>query len=317
MDERYIYDASDASFKKEADSKWKSVRKVGRVALASITMSIIYYLLFALLFTTASERRLKQENKALEEAIPELEAKERLMSEVIDGLNARDNAIYEDIFSTAAPQIDPMSSYRFMEGLDTIPYRSIVRETGKKLDHLVGVSQSVEENFRAIAAVLDSSGFVVPPMQLPLKNVSYAQVGASVGMKMNPFYKVPIMHEGLDIIASPGDPVHAAAPGTVSDVTRSRKGLGNVVTVRHKGGYVTRYAHLGDIYVETGMTVRRGQRIGEVGASNNGSYAPHLHYMVKKDTLVMDPVHYFYASVGPDVYTNMLITSALTGQSMD
>lgn len=305
MDERYIYDASDASFKKEIDSKWKSARKVVRIALASITMSVIYYLLFALLFTTASERHLKQENRALEEAIPELEAKERLMSEVIAGLNARDNAIYEDIFSTAAPQIDQMSSYRFMEGVD------------EKLDHLVGVAQSVEDNFRAIAGMLDSSGFVVPPMQLPLKNVSYAQVGASVGMKMNPFYKVPIMHDGLDIIASPGDPVYATAPGTVSDVTRSRKGLGNVVTVKHKGGYVTRYAHLGDIYVETGMTVRCGQKIGEVGASNNGSYAPHLHYMVKKDTLIMDPVHYFYASVGPDVYTNMLITSALTGQSMD
>lgn len=306
MDEQYIYDETEASFKKEPDSKWKSVRKIVRIALAFVTISVIYYMLFALIFTTSTERELKRENRALAEAIPVLEEKERLISDVISGLNIRDNAIYEDIFKTSAPRIDPMSSHRFTEG-----------RTDEKLDRLMRVSQSVEANFREIAGMMDSSGFEAPPMQLPLKNVSYAQVGASVGMKMNPFYKVPLMHEGLDIIASPGDPVYAAAVGTVSDVTRSRKGLGNVVTIRHKDGYVTRYAHLGDIYVESGASVRRGQKIGSVGAANNGSYAPHLHYAVRKDTVYVDPVHYFYASVGPEDYTNMLITSALTGQSMD
>jgi murein DD-endopeptidase MepM/ murein hydrolase activator NlpD len=53
-----------------------------------------------------------------------------------------------------------------------------------------------------------------------------------------------------------------------------------------------------------------------VGVSGN-SFAPHLHYEVLKDTLVLDPVHHFFATVSPDEYVNMLIMSASTGQSMD
>jgi murein DD-endopeptidase MepM/ murein hydrolase activator NlpD len=226
-------------------------------------------------------------------------------------------AIYEAIFKTSAPRLDPTAPLAFLSGLDTLPDRLIFKETSKKINHLLTMTKSVDDNFREIARLVDSAGFVPPPMSLPMKNVSFAQVGASVGMKMNPFYQVPIMHEGLDIIAVPGEVVYAAAPGVVSDVTLSRKGLGNVVTIKHKGGYATRYAHLGNIYVDQGVTVRRGQRIGDVGSAGNSSYAPHLHYVIRKDTLFLDPVHYFYASITPDVYMNMLIMSAKTGQSMD
>ena len=123
-------------------------------------------------------------------------------------------------------------------------------------------------------------------------------------------------HQGVDIPLKTGEPVYAVADGTVTDVVRSRKGLGNVVTVDHGGGYYPRYAHLADIEVRKGRNVKKGTRLGYVGMSGN-SFAPHLHYEVLKDTLVMDPVHYFFASVSPEEYVNMLIMSASTGQSMD
>jgi murein DD-endopeptidase MepM/ murein hydrolase activator NlpD len=53
-----------------------------------------------------------------------------------------------------------------------------------------------------------------------------------------------------------------------------------------------------------------------VGVSGN-SFAPHLHYEVMRDTLVMDPVNHLFASVTPDDYMNMLIMAASTGQSLD
>ena len=120
----------------------------------------------------------------------------------------------------------------------------------------------------------------------------------------------------MDIIASAGEPVRSAADGVVSDVVRSRKGLGNVVTITHEGGYVTRYAHLADIEVRKGRFVRRGTRIGYVGISGN-SFAPHLHYEVLRDTVVLDPVNYFFGSLSVDDYVNMLVMSVTTGQSMD
>ena len=125
-----------------------------------------------------------------------------------------------------------------------------------------------------------------------------------------------IMHNGLDLIAPAGDPVYAAADGRVSDVVKSRKGLGNVVTVDHGNGYVTRYAHLADIEVKKGRVVKKGTRLGYVGVSGN-SFAPHLHYEVIRDTTIVDPVNHFFGSVTPDEYVNMLIMSASTGQSMD
>ena len=108
-----------------------------------------------------------------------------------------------------------------------------------------------------------------------------------------------------------GKPVYILAP-----LVKSRKGLGNVVVVAHEGGYVTRYAHLADVEVRKGMELKKGSRIGYVGVSGN-SFAPHLHYEVMRDTLVMDPVNHLFASVTPDDYMNMLIMAVSTGQSLD
>jgi murein DD-endopeptidase MepM/ murein hydrolase activator NlpD len=99
-------------------------------------------------------------------------------------------------------------------------------------------------------------------------------------------------------------------------VVRSRKGLGNVVEIDHGNGYITRYAHLADVEVRKGRALKKGARIGYVGVSGN-SFAPHLHYEVIKDTVVMDPVNYMFASVTPEEYVNMLVMSVTTGQSMD
>jgi murein DD-endopeptidase MepM/ murein hydrolase activator NlpD len=79
---------------------------------------------------------------------------------------------------------------------------------------------------------------------------------------------------------------------------------------------VTRYAHLADIETRKGRRVKRGTRIGYVGVSGN-SFAPHLHYEVIRDTTIVDPVNYFFASVTPEDYVNMMVMAASTGQSMD
>lgn len=317
MKEQYIYDEKNARFSHESPSKSSRVRKIVRFALVAVVMTVVYYVLFSLLFSTGAERQLKQENKALEALLPELEEKERLISDVISLLEVRDNRIYEEIFKTSAPKMDMMDHLNVLEGLDTIPDKHLVGATKEKLDRLISRSLSVEDNFRQIAGLVSEEGFQSPPMTLPMKGVSFAQVGASIGEKVNPFYKVVLMHEGVDIISASGEPVYAAQDGYVSDVTFSRKGLGNVVTIKHKNGYVTRYAHLGDVTASSGTNVKRGQKIGTIGAASNSSYAPHLHYEVRRDTLLLDPINHFFLSVTPKEYVNMMIMSSLTGQSMD
>ena len=295
MSRQYIFDRDEFKFRKARTSVWTVIRRMLMFFVASLSMAVLYYVIFALVFSTDEERRLRQENRMFEKEFSAMEDKERMLTDIVEGLQVRDDRIYEDIFHASAPNMDPGSSLDYLVGLDSIPDK---------------------DKFRTIIEKVQEKGFVMPPMSNPLKELSFAQVGASTGERVNPFYKVKIMHNGLDLIAPDGTPVHAAADGVVKDIVKSRKGLGNVVTIDHGNGYRTRYAHLADIEVRKGRKVRRGARIGYVGMSGN-SFAPHLHYEVLKDTLTLDPVHNFFADVSPDEYVNMLIMSASTGQSMD
>lgn len=315
MGREYIVD-KDFKFKKERPSVWKIIRKILVFFIASISLAIVYYVLFALVFSTEEERRLKIENKLYEQEFPQLAQKEMLLADVVEGLRLKDDRIYEDIFNTSAPDMEQFSSLEFLMGLDSIPDTDIVITSAGRLDVLESSATRVEDNFKRLMEVIQNKDFVMPPMTNPMKEFTFAQTGASVGNKINPFYKVPMKHNGLDLIAPAGEPVYAVADGVVKEVIKSRKGLGNVVVIDHGNGYVTRYAHLADVEARKGRKVRRGTRLGYVGVSGN-SFAPHLHYEVLRDTLVLDPVNHFFASVTPEEYMNMLIMSVTTGQSMD
>lgn len=299
--------------------KWTFARIIRRVLVytaGSLSMAVLYYVIFALIFSTDTERRLRRENRMYEVEYPELERKGALIADVIEGLKVKDDMIYTDIFHTSAPGMEPHASIDFLAGLDSITDKGMVQYSEKKIAFLESCSNIVEANFRQVMAAISDSAFVMPPMTSPLEDFSFAQTGASVGSKMNPFYKVEMRHDGLDLIAPSGEPVLAAADGVVKEVVRSRKGLGNMVVIDHENGYCTRYAHLSDIDAVRGRKVRRGARIGRVGVSGN-SFAPHLHYEVLKDTVVLDPVNHMFASVTPEEYLNMMILSVSTGQSMD
>ncbi len=316
MSSHYIFDKDGIKFSKRRTSVWAIVRKILLFFVATASMAVLYYLVFALFFSTDEQKSLREENRMYEREMPLLEEKEELVAEVIEGLRIKDDKIYEEIFHAAAPNVDPFSNVDFLAGVDSIPDRDIVIYAEKKINSAAEAADRVEANFERIAQLVKDSAFVMPPMTNPIENFSFAQTGASVGERINPFYKVSIRHNGLDMIAPAGEPVYAAADGVVSNIIRSRKGLGNVVEIDHGNGYLTRYAHLADIEVSKGRKIKRGTRIAYVGVSGN-SFAPHLHYEVLRDTLVLDPVNYLFASVTPEEYVNILVMSITTGQSMD
>lgn len=309
MDGEYIYGQKKTSL-------GKKIRRVFLLFIASLSLTLVYYAVFALFFSTEAESRLERENAVFERELPLLQQKEELLSDVLEGLELRDDRIYEEIFHASSPSMSPVTSVGDFSGLDTIPDHELVWYAQRKLDKVSASADAVEEDFMRIAELLQDSAFVMPPMTNPLDDFTFAQTGASVGEKINPFYKVPIRHDGLDMVAHSGEPVHVTADGVVTGVIKSRKGLGNVVVVSHDGGYVTRYAHLADIEVRKGKKLKKGDRIGYVGVSGN-SFAPHLHYEVLRDTVVMDPVNHFFASLDPEEYVNVMIMAATTGQSLD
>lgn len=313
---KYVFDKDSFDVDRDERKIRRTAMTVLKLFAVSICLTVLYYAFFALFFSTDRERALKNENRMLERMYPEMEKKADLLNAVVDGLTIRDHEIYENIFETEAPDLDRILGANPMPLTDSLAEENIVKLTASKADVLMRSAKKVEANMMRIFELCSQDGFSAPPMFLPLTDFSISMTGASVGSKVNPFYKVMGEHEGIDFMSNIGSEVVAAADGTVSEIIKSKKGPGNVVAIDHGNGYVTRYAHLQDIAVRKGASVKRGAVIGYVGMSGS-SFAPHLHYEVLKDGEVCDPVNYFFGSVAPSEYADMSIISVVTGQSLD
>ena len=98
-------------------------------------------------------------------------------------------------------------------------------------------------------------------------------------------------NEGINIAVPDGTPVKAAEAGTVAYAGSEVKGYGNLVLIRHDNGYVSAYAHNGDIDVKRGQKVNRGQTIAKSGQSGNVT-SPQLHFEIRKGAQPVDPMQY-------------------------
>ena len=311
---RYILD-KDFNLLKVTRSVSGVLWTCAKWVIATASLAAFYYLIFSLVVNTDEEKRLKRENRLYEKLYPEMEQKEKLISDVVKDLQARDNAIYKQIFKSQAPSVDPQNSALFFFATDSTADKDIVEYTERKSLALLDMTSRIDSNFKEVFSDAASSR-TLPPMLVPVPDLKFAQVGASVGKKMDPFYKVLTMHNGIDLIAGQGTPVIATADGVVLEVKRSGKGPGNIVEIGHDGGYRTLYAHLQDIVVRKWERVKAGRKIADVGMSGN-SFAPHLHYEVHRDSLVLDPVNFFFASFSPEDYMKAAYMAATTGQSLD
>ena len=315
--EKYVFDKTKMEFRKVTRSVGSVIGKALKYFLVTASLAIVYYVVFSLVVSTDSERALKKDIQMYERLYGEMSRKEELIGDVLEGLKGKDSEIYRQLFNSDAPDLGVVYPEGLLSLIDSVEDKDIMDYVGKKLDLLEDASSMVESNFARVMAALDSGGVKsLPPLSNPLGEFSYARTGASIGQKINPFYKVAASHGGLDLISQQGEPVYAAADGTVKYVEHSTKGLGNVIAISHSGGYVTRYAHLENTRVTKGQKVLKGKQIGQVGMSGN-SFAPHLHYEVMRDSVRLDPLNYMFASVSPEDYMGMLFMSSNTGQSMD
>ncbi len=96
-----------------------------------------------------------------------------------------------------------------------------------------------------------------------------------------------VKNKGLDIGGVAGDPVLAAADGRVVYVGASLRGYGNLVILKHNNTYLTAYAHNQLLLVKEDQTVRRGQKIAEMG--NTDADRVKLHFEVRRQGKPVDP----------------------------
>lgn len=98
-------------------------------------------------------------------------------------------------------------------------------------------------------------------------------------------------HTGVDIGASSGSPIYAAASGRVTQAGWVGS-YGLLVEIDHGNGYSTRYAHASSLNVSAGQSVSRGQLIARVGSTGN-STGSHLHYEIRRNGKPVDPLQFY------------------------
>ena len=98
-------------------------------------------------------------------------------------------------------------------------------------------------------------------------------------------------NDGINIQAAQGSTVRSADAGTVVYAGNELKGFGNLILVRHSGGWITAYAHNQKLLVKKGQKVKRGEKIATVGATG-GVNKPQLHFEVRAGKKAVNPLQY-------------------------
>ena len=129
------------------------------------------------------------------------------------------------------------------------------------------------------------------PLAKPLRGDP--EITSPFGARVDPFLGRPAMHTGVDLSEDIGTEVRATAPGRVT-VAGPVSGYGNMIEIDHGAGLTTRYAHLSEVNVSVGETVRLDQPVGLVGATGRAT-GPHLHYETRIDGEAVDPIRFMAA----------------------
>jgi murein DD-endopeptidase MepM/ murein hydrolase activator NlpD len=133
----------------------------------------------------------------------------------------------------------------------------------------------------AVAALVEGHRAPVAPLfSWPVSGQIVSTFGPAAGGTHN---------DGINVSAPEGTTVVAAEAGTIAYAGNELRGFGNLLLIKHDGGWVTAYAHNQVLLVKKGDRVRRGQAIARVG-STGGVSGPQLHFELRNGTKAVDPL---------------------------
>lgn len=114
-----------------------------------------------------------------------------------------------------------------------------------------------------------------------------SMMSSGYGYRRDPFTGAGAMHSGIDFKGPRGEPILAAAKGTVTHAGW-KSGYGKTVEITHGNGLMTRYAHLSRIGVTTGQKIAQGNKVGAMGSTGR-STGTHLHFEVRMNGKAINP----------------------------
>ncbi len=169
-------------------------------------------------------------------------------------------------------------------------YQELVRDMHVEINEIDQASLNQRDSFSSIFSQLEGKRnlLAATPSIRPLKG----WISSRFGYRESPFTGRREFHRGLDIATHAGSPIIAPADGLVT-YAGSKGLMGNMVTIEHGFGMVTRYGHTQKMLKKTGERVKRGEPIALVGNTGR-STGPHLHYEVRLNGVAVNPTNYFF-----------------------
>jgi murein DD-endopeptidase MepM/ murein hydrolase activator NlpD len=183
--------------------------------------------------------------------------------------------------ATAAADAEAAHEESLLESLrgQRSAYERRIREQQRESDEIADLLRRRGSG----GATISGHGSLSSPLANPI-------ITSTFGYRVHPIFGDRRLHSGIDLRASSGTPIKAAAPGEVV-FAGWRGGYGNCTIVDHGGGVATLYAHQSALKVAPGDEVSRGQVIGAAGATGNAT-GPHLHFEVRVNGVPVDPLPY-------------------------
>ena len=320
--EKYIFNAQTLKYEKAVVGWGKRLLNVFMFICAALVFSLIISTVDYNYFDSPKEKILRTELNGLKEQYAILDKETARLSAVLDGLQYRDGNIYRVLFES-----DPIPSsvweagsggvnkYKHLEKYDNA---ELMVDVSKKVDRLKKQMAIQSKSYDDIGTLIKGKEQMlasIPSIQ-PVKNRDLERIASGFGMRIDPVYKVPKFHAGLDFTASIGTEIFATGDGVVELVGFDYGGYGNEVLINHGYGYKTRYGHMSRTKAKVGQKVKRGEVIGYVGSTGK-STGPHVHYEVIKSNEVVNPIYFFYNDVTDAMFAKIVDRSQNAGQTLD
>ena len=140
------------------------------------------------------------------------------------------------------------------------------------------------------APKLDAAKADIPKPEAPKEMVAEPGIRLSSPAKGKVTEEFNDKNKGIDIAGKLGDPVTAASDGKVVYAGNSLRGYGNLVIIKHDNTYLTAYAHNRTLLVKEGDTVKKGQKIAEMGDTDATSVK--LHFELRVNGKPVNPTPY-------------------------
>mgnify|MGYP002936757218 FL=1 len=286
-----------------------------------IAFGIATFFIMMHVIDSPQESQLRKENKLLQTQYEVLDLRLNNAMEILDDIQQRDENLYRAIFQAESiPESVRKSGFggtNRYKHLMELSNAELVVSTTQKMDmlrkQLYIQSNSLEELIE-IGKNQEERAKCIPAIQ-PISNKDLRQTASGYGIRIDPIYRTPRFHSGMDFSAKVGTDIYATGDGKVT-MAGWKQGYGNCVMIDHGYGYETLYGHMSKFKVRVGQKVKRGEVIGAVGNTGK-STGPHLHYEVIVRGRYDNPSKYYYMDLTPEEYDRMIQIAENHGQVMD